>query len=213
VTPVVIYGAGGHGKVIADILERDPAIGLIGWLDDDPRRHGSTFFGHPVVGGLGEVPGLLARGVRHAVVAIGDNVTRDRVAATLTARGMVFVAAIHPSAQLGRGVSVAAGAAIMAGAVVNADTSIGEHAIVNTGATVDHDCRIGRAAHVAVGAHVAGGVTVGDLTLVALGASVGLCVTIGARVVVGAGAVVLEDLPDDVLAVGVPARPVRRDPR
>jgi UDP-perosamine 4-acetyltransferase len=206
---VVIYGAGGHGKVVADVLERDPAIEVIGWLDDDPRRVGAAFFGHPVLGGLAEVPRLLARGVGHAVVAIGDNPSRERLARVLAGHGMAFARAVHPAAQLGRGVTVGAGAVIMAGEVVNADSTIGEHAIVNTGATVDHDCRVGRAAHVAVGAHLAGGVTVGDLTLIALGAGVGPNVAVGARVVVGAGAVVLDDLPDDARAVGIPARPLR----
>lgn len=209
---VVVYGAGGHGKVVMDILERDPEVEIAGWLDDGPGRKGQVVFDHPVLGGMECVAELMEKRIDHVVVAIGDNETRDRIARGLAEAGFGFATAIHPSARLGRGVRLGSGSVLMANVVVNADTVIGDHAVVNTGATVDHECRLGRATHIAPGAHLAGGVTVGDLTLVGIGASVVPGIRIGRRAVVGAGAAVIADVPDGAVVCGVPARPMKAAP-
>ena len=109
-------------------------------------------------------------------------------------------AVISASATLGRGV------AVMAGAVINAESQIGDLAIVNTGAVVDHDCRLGAACHLGPAAALAGGVSLGERAFLGVGARTIPGVTIGADSVVGAGGVVARDLPDGVLAIGVPAK-------
>lgn len=209
---VVVYGAGGHGKVVMDILERDPEIEIAGWLDDNPNRYGEIYFSHPILGGIDCNAELMEKGIDHALVAIGNNGTRDRVACILAKAGFAFVTGVHPSARLGRGVLLGSGSVLMANVVVNADTVIGDHAIVNTGATVDHDCRLGRATHIGPGTHVAGGVTIGDLALIGIGASILPGLQIGHRAIVGAGAAVIADVADDVVVAGVPARPVKGAP-
>jgi len=207
---LVLIGAGGHARVVLDIVRQAARYDIIGLLDRNSALHGTSLDGVPVLGGDDRIEVLRQQGVTHALVAIGDNETRCRLAAGLTARGFSLATAIHPKAIVAPDVSVGAGTVMMAGVVVNPGASIGENAIVNTGATVDHDCTIGACAHIAPGVHLGGGVRVGRLTLVGIGASVIQYKTIGCNVVVGTGAAVIHDVPDNVLVVGVPARVVRQ---
>lgn len=201
---ILILGAGGHGKVVADILCARGAP-VWGFLDDDPTTWGTLRLGLPV---LGAVATHAARAPEGVILGIGDIAARRALVALLgpsvTPRWCV---AIHPRATVARSVAVGCGVAVMAGAVVNPDATLGNHSIINTGATVDHDCVIGPHAHIAPGVHLAGGVRVGCGALVGIGASVMPNVTIGAGAVVAAGAVVIADVPDGVTVRGVPARP------
>ena len=196
--PVVVIGAGGHAKVVvAALLELGTPIAAI--LDDDPAKQGSELLGVAVTGPIAES----AVAGRPAILALGDNTARRRLAARLDGlwRAVVHPAAhVHPSVRLGEGLFVAAGA------IVQPDTILGAHVIVNTGATIDHDCVIGSYAHVAPGAHLAGDVTVGEQTLVGIGAVVAPGVAVGSRAILGAGASVVHDIADGSTAVGVPAR-------
>jgi UDP-perosamine 4-acetyltransferase len=210
--PLVIVGAGGHAKVIVDLLRAaHPGLELIGFTDLDARPRAVA--GLPVLGDDGELERLRAEGVALAFVALGDNRGREAVGARLAALGfrlpqaVSLRAAVSPSVRIGRGV------AVMAGAVINADAAIGDLAIVNSGAVVEHDVEMGVATHVGPGCAVAGSVRVGARSLLGVGASVAPGVIIGADVVVGAGACVVRDLADGVVAMGVPARPVRNMPR
>ena len=204
---VLVYGAGGHGKVVIDILERAGECEVVGVLDDDPALTGLVFLGYRVLGGLG----LLRRQppASNVILAIGDNPARRRLAEELRRLDITAMVAIHPSAQIGKDVSIGEGTVVMAGAVVNSSTKVGCHCILNTGSTVDHDCCIGDYVHICPGAHLAGGVGVGDGALVGVGACVIPDVTIGAGSTIGAGAAVVCDIPPDVAAVGVPARVVQ----
>ncbi|UCC72977.1 MAG: acetyltransferase [Gemmatimonadota bacterium] len=202
--PVVVYGAGGHGKVVLDALElsgRDVA----GFVDDDPQRAGATHCGYPVAARLGDL-GSEEKVV--VVVAIGDAVSRGRVTAELERLGYGLATVVHPSAVLAPDVSVGPGAMVLAAAVINPGVRVGRGAIINTGTVVDHDCAIGDFAHVAPGACLAGGVSVGSGALVGIGAVVLPGVKIGADAVVGASAVVVGDVGDGVTVAGVPAKPV-----
>lgn len=205
---VVIFGASGHAKVVIDVLEKQARARVEFLADDDPALHGQVFYGYRIVCGRNELQARCSgTSDLRCIVTIGDNLARAEVASWLKAHGLSLArAAVHPSAQLARGVSVAAGSVLMAGGVVNSDVVIGHNVIVNTGATIDHDCVIGDAVHVAPGATLCGSVSVGDFTLVGAGAVVHPNVRIGRNVIVGAGATVLENVPDGATVVGTPAR-------
>ncbi len=202
---MLIYGAGGHGRVVADILEHQGDCDIPGFLDDAHDLWGETMFSYPILGGLD----LLARTDlrRHLIiVAVGDNAKRRTLVRAIAALGYSFTNAVHPSCRFGRGVTIGIGAVLMPNAVANAGAVIGAHTILNTAATVDHDCHIGDYVHICPGAHLAGGVVVSDGAQIGIGASVLPGVHIGRGSVIGAGSVVLKDVPDESISVGVPAK-------
>ncbi len=197
---LVIIGASGHGKVIADIAEK---VGYtdISFLDDDPTV---TLCGsHKVVGSCRSV---LSFKSSDFIVAIGNAKVRRRIQSELIGMGLHVVSLVHPSAVIASDVKLGAGTAVMAGAVINPCVKIGQGCIVNTCASVDHDCSIGDYAHVSVGAHVAGTVTVGENTWVGAGAVISNNVEVAADCVIGAGAVVVRNIEETGTYIGVPAR-------
>jgi len=202
---VVILGAGGHARVVCDIL-RLCGHKVIGFLDDDPALTGSQLLGLPVLGGTERVAEL---DIDAAIVGIGENHLRQAFYERLRARGIPPINAIHPSAVIAQDVRLGSGLAVAANVVVNPGSQIGDDVILNTSCSVDHDCLIEEHAHVAPGVRLCGGVSVGRGTLVGVGACVIPYKTIGAEVTIGGGATVTRDLPDGVTAVGVPARIIR----
>ncbi|NIK68751.1 MULTISPECIES: acetyltransferase [unclassified Paenibacillus] len=198
----VIIGAGGHAKVIADILRHDPHVELIGCIGHDSS---ATVLGLTVLGGDELLPELHEQGVRHAFVAIGNNARRHALAKHAEALGFELVNAISPRAYLATGVTLGTGVAVMPGCVIQPDTRIGSYSIINTGATVDHDGNIGNACHIAPGCHLSGNVTVGDESFLGTGTSVIDGMRIGEGCMIGAGAAVISPIPSFSLAVGVPA--------
>ena len=207
---IVVYGAGGHAKVVLDILELQGEYRIAGLIDDDPSRDGKTLLGYGILGS-GEMLGeLKASGVEGAIVAVGDNERRGMIAGLLATIPLPLITAIHPGAHISRGVTIGVGTAVMAGVVINADSVIGDNGIINTGVTVDHDCSLGTCVHLSPGVHVAGGVRIGDHSHVGIGAVVLPGLSIGPRTIVAAGSVVNRNLPPDVVAAGLPARPIRR---
>jgi sugar O-acyltransferase (sialic acid O-acetyltransferase NeuD family) len=205
---LLIWGAAGHASVVADIVraeERYQIAGMIDDLDPQPRQLPTGM----VLGGCDELPKLLAAGVRHIIIGIGDNTMRRRCAAYAQEIGFELVGAVHPRATLAAGLALGAGTVVMAGAVINPGARIGSNVIINTCASVDHDCVLADGIHVCPGTHLAGNVTVGEGTFIGIGSAVRERVRIGAECVVGAGSVVVSDLPDRVLSFGCPARVVR----
>jgi sugar O-acyltransferase (sialic acid O-acetyltransferase NeuD family) len=204
---VVIWGAGGHAKVIADALRNNPAYELAGFLDDvNPDRKGEVIGAVPVLGGRDELVGLLSKGIKRIVIGVGDCEARMRLAQCAMKAGFALATIVHSRSIIASDAVIGQGTFIGAGAVVNAGARIGENVIINTGAIVEHDCLIGSGAHLCPGVVTGGGTSIGEKTWVGIGATLRDHLTIGNRVVVGAGAVVVSDLPDDVLAYGVPAR-------
>ena len=203
----VIYGAGGLGCEVLDILEQAATHRPVAFLDSDPQRGGTQLSGLPVLGGPERLDELLAAGVRCAIVAIGDNATRAALAATLEARGFALVSAIHPlasispSARLGRHVTIGPRATVCVHA------RIGEHAVISAGCIVEHDNVIGPGAFLGPAVRLAGGVTVEELARLEIGSSVIPGRRVGPGAVVRAGAVVIEDVPAGCVVTGVPARP------
>lgn len=200
---VVIIGGGGHAKVVIESLRASGhAVSAIVDADPTPRE----VLGVPVVGDDLQLPGLKEQGLFQLFVAIGDNRLREKLGRKAQGLGFTLVNAIHPSAVISPSAKLGQGVAVMAGVAINADTDIGDLAIINTGAVVDHDGCLGVACHLGPASALAGNVTVGDRAFLGVGARVIPGVTIGADTTVGAGGVVVRDLPDGVLAVGVPAK-------
>ena len=204
--PVVLYGAGGHAKVVLDALEL-MGKSVVGVIDDDSMRHGTEWCGYPVspFAALEE----FGPDVR-VVVAVGDSADRERITTLVLEAGYHLGGVVHPTAAVARDVVLGAGVMILAQAAVNPGSRIGDGTIINTGATVDHDCTVGEFAHVAPGARIAGNVELGSGVLVGVGASVLPGVKIGARATVGAGSVVLSNVQSGDTVVGVPAISVAR---
>lgn len=207
---LAIWGAGGHAGVVADIVRRIGQYEIAGFLDDaHPDRAGEPFSGSTVLGGREQLEALLGRGVGHCIVAVGDCRARLRIAEDARRAGFTLATAIHPRSTIASTAVIGAGTIAAAGSVVNPSARVGENAIVNTCASVDHDCVIEDGVHVGPGAHLGGGVRVGRGTHIGIGAAVVDGARIGEGSIIGAGAVVVDDVPDRVVAVGVPARVIR----
>ncbi len=205
-----VYGASGHGKVVADILlaRKDPSF--VGFVDDREELQGTHVLGFPVLGNGHWLEGEILK--EHVTVAlgVGDNFIRQRLAGRCLAWGAELATPIHPAASVSASAQVGSGSVIMAQAAVNPNARIGRGAIVNTGAIVEHDVVIGDYAHIAPNATMGGASSLGEYAFLAMNATVLQCVSVGSHSIVGAGAVAVHNIPDHVVAFGVPAR-IRRD--
>ncbi len=201
---IAIIGGGGHAKVV---LATAIAMGIVidGIYDDDPDKWGSKILGIPIVGSLIDME---KRSYIKALIAVGDNITRKKLACRFV--NYEWITLIHPSAFVHPSVIVGKGSVIFANVAIQPDTHIGEHCIINTGATVDHDCVVGDFTHIAPGVNLAGGVLVGEGVFLGIGSSVILGKNIGEWTTVGAGGVVISDIPSYSVAVGIPARILKR---
>lgn len=206
----VIFGAGGHGRVVLDILANMGTFEVVGFVDSNPRLEGRRIDGLPVLGRPDQLDQLRENhGLECAIVAIGDNGARRELADRAESLGLTLINAIHPSANLARNVSLGRNIVVAAGALVCAHCQIGDSAILNTGCIVDHESLIGTATHICPGARLAGRVTVESGAFVGIGATVIQSVRVGYEAIIGAGAVVVEDVAPMSTVVGVPARPIR----
>ena len=206
---IFVFGASGHAKVVIDVIEKQGLYEIAFLVDDDLSLKGTDFFDYPVIGGKDDLLAITVPPLK-AIVAIGSNAARCKVSAWLKENSFEMVSAIHPSAQLSRGVQVGAGSVVMAGVCINADTVVGEDVIINTRASVDHDCVIGDGVHLAPGSTLCGTVSVGEQSFVCAGATIIPNLTVGQNVVVGAGSTLINDVPDDVIVVGSPATLLRQ---
>lgn len=211
-TKVVGLGAGGHAAVVIEILRAAGDVEIVGLLDPDPNLRNTSVLGVPVLGDDALLEALHEKDVRYAFIGVGgtgDTQPRQRLFATARSHGFDMIAAVHPSAVVSPSATLGFGPTVGAGAVINARARIGDNVIVNTGAIVEHDCVIGHHVHIATGARLAGAVTIGEGTHVGIGAVVRQCLNIGPDVLVGAGAVVVGDVSANVVVTGVPARVTR----
>ena len=184
---IYIYGASGHGLVVADIA-RNNGYDEIVFLDDASERKFS--------------PELEKFDI---IIAIGENKTRQKVSQKVEAAGFDIVNLIHKSAVVSESAVIEKGVVVMPNAVINAKAHIKEGAIINSGAVIEHECDIGKFAHISPNAALAGNVSVGEFTHIGIGSSIIQGISIGKNCIIGAGSVVVRDIKDGTKAYGVPA--------
>ena len=206
---ILILGAGGHGRVVLDIILQAAQHQVVGFLDNNPAMIGRRVDGIPVYGGVDKLSQFASElDVQGVIIAIGDNGTRQGLARQVESARIELISAVHPSATVARNATIGRNVVIASGTVVCAHCQIGDSAILNTGCIIDHQTMIGEGCHICPGVRVAGRVKVESGSFVGIGATVVPNVTLGCECVVGAGAVVIEDVPPLATVVGVPARPV-----
>ncbi len=206
---VIGLGAGGHAKVILDILKNMGGIKVDGLLDPNRKLWNTTVMGTKVLGDDGLLPMLAAEGLRNVFIGLGstgDCTQRVRLWKFARGLGLDVIWAIAPSAYISDSAHLGTGITVMPHAVINTEARLGDNVIVNSGSIVEHDCVLGDHVHVASGAKLASSVTVGDFSHIGAGATVLQCIKVGEGSVVGAGAVVTKDVPDHAVVVGCPAR-------
>lgn len=203
---IVIAGASGFGKEVLDILRHEPNNDIVGFIDKDEKLFGSKINGVPVLGDDAILAKLHSEGVSAVVVAIGDHRIRRRLFDLALDYGYELINVIHPSAYISRYAELGRGVIIYAGVVINTNVRIGDNVLLNSGATIGHDTKIGGDVNINPGANIAGRVLIKRGAYIGIGASISENLTIGEGSVVGAGSVVVRDVPDNVVATGVPAR-------
>jgi len=202
---LAIVGAGGHGKVVADLAE------TLGWSDihffDDGYPGKKVLEKWLIVGDFKQLCE-----VHHqydgVIVAIGNNQVRFTMLEQLQDSGAPLVSLIHPQSFVSKYALINKGVVIFANATVNAFAQLGVGAIVNVNASIDHDCIVGAAVHVCPGANLAGGVRVATKSWIGIGSCIIQQVTISENVMIGAGSVVIRDVPEGMVMVGNPAKPL-----
>lgn len=198
---LIIIGAGGHGKVLADNALKNGYTDIC-FVDDHAT---GLCMGFPIVGTSADIPGL-DDDKTDFIIGIGNNEIRKMIAEKYSVH---WASLIHPSAQIAVNVSIGKGTAVMAGAIINVDTTVGEHCIINTGAIVEHDNVIEKYAHISPGAKLGGTTHVGQQSHIGIGATVINNIEVCSNCTVGAGAVVIKNIVDKGAYVGVPVKKIK----
>lgn len=194
---IFIYGASGHGKVIADIIHAS-GFTVGGWIDDDPSKnclswdHFCTLHQHAQI-----------------ALGIGSNTLRSTIAKKIKTAGHTLPVLIHPTAVVSPSASLKGGSVVMPLCVINSEAKIGEGTIINSGSIIEHNCSIGNYVHISPNSSLAGNVTIGDYTHIGIASTIIQGLTIGKESVIGAGSTVISNLPDRITAVGIPAKIIK----
>jgi len=206
---ILVFGAGGHVKVVIDIIEKLGTFKIEGIVDK--KKSTEPFLTYPVIG----EDEIVALNVKKGLVAILDNWSRAKTVNHIKELipDFAFIKAIHPSAEIAAHIEIGDGTVVMPGVVINSGVHIGQHCIVNTRAAIDHDCTLKDFSSVSAGAILGGQVTVGTNASVSMGAILMPGTGVGDHSEIGAGSVVVKTIPDNVLAFGTPCKVVRmREP-
>lgn len=205
---IIIIGASGHGKVVANILLRQHRV-VVGFIDA-AKPIGSLVLSYPVIGREEELPVLIRQHqITAAIVAIGDNWIRGKVQIRILALDLPIISAIDPSAIIGANTRIGNGAVICPGCIIGPDCFIGNGCLLNTKASLDHDCRMDDFSSLAPGVTTGGTVIIGIYSAICLSASISHRIIIGKHVVVGASSLIRHDIPDYSVVYGIPAKVIR----
>ncbi|ADA66518.1 sugar O-acyltransferase, sialic acid O-acetyltransferase NeuD family [Thermotoga petrophila RKU-10] len=205
---IVLVGGGGHCKVVISVLKESGNFEIVG-ISDLKGNLEKEILGIPVKFTDDDLPFLFKEGVKNALVTIGsvgNPEKRVKLFEYLKSIGFKLPVVISKHAIVKENVTIEEGTIVMPGAIINPGTKIGKNVIINTGSIIEHDCVIGDHVHVAPGAVLSGGVIVDSETHIGAGAVIIQNIRIGKKTIIGAGAVVVRDIPDMVVAKGVPAR-------
>ena len=203
--PIIIWGGGGHGHVVIDLLRSTGGWDIAG-IVDSVHPAGTMIMGIPVLGDEDILPELLEKGIRDLVVAVGDCSARAGMIGRALSIGFRLPVIAHPSAILYPSAVIGSGSVLCAGAIAGAGACVGRGVILNTRSVIDHDSKIGDFSHIAPGAVLCGYVTVGSETLIGAGTVVRDHLEIGSRVVIGAGSVIIKPVSDGQTVYGNPGR-------
>jgi len=210
---VVGLGAGGHAKVVIEIIRLMDKYDIVALLDPESGLQGKKLSEITVLGDDSKLDELQDSGVTHFFIglgSVGDSSTRKRLFEQATVAGMRPINVIHPGSEISVSAQIGEGATIMANVVINASAVIGINNIINTGAIVEHDCILGDHVHLATGAKLASTVTIGTGAHIGAGSTVRQLINIGEEAIIGAGATVVKDVPAGLTVVGNPAMPIKR---
>lgn len=210
-TKLIIFGAKGHARVIADAALRSGTFDVLGFVERDDASAQTE--GMKILGHESELPAIITKhpGVS-GFVGVGDNRIRRKIVEDIRGRypDLGFATVVHPSAVIAEGVQLGAGVFVAASVTLNCGTRIGDHAVVNTSASVDHDCAVGDFGFIAPGVVLAGAVKVGAGAFIGTGAVVIPNMDIGNDAIVGAGSVVIRRVAGGTTVAGNPARSITR---
>ena len=207
---IVLIGGGGHCKVVISILKKLDKFEIAGIVDNYKAR--SLISGVKIIGIDDDLRDTYKSGIHYALITIGstkDNTKRYRLFKMAGEIGYNFPVIISPEAIVDESVKIDEGTVIMLGCIINIDSSIGKNCIINTGSIIEHDCKIGDHCHIAPGVHISGAVNIGELSFIGISATIIQGIKIGRNVTIGAGAVVMNDFPDNVIALGNPAKIIK----
>src|SRR3989344_8556722 len=197
----IIVGAGGQARVVLDILKHDRNIGVVGIVDNIKHR-GENIDGVPIIGPLDKLPELAKKmKIDGAIVAVGDNVIREKYFKTLKKDGFTLINAIHPTASIADSAEIGEGVVICREAIISVEAKVGDDTIINSGSILEHQDMIGNHVHIAPGVNIAGKVKIGNGAFIGIGSTIIQNVKIGGGSIIGAGSVVIKDIPDNVVAV------------
>lgn len=206
----VIFGAGQNGLQVYHILKHDPSVEVVGFLDGNPERHGKTHCGLPILGDLDLVPELVKReGVEAGIAAIGDNRIRAKISKALGDMGLMRINAIHPQTIIDDTVRLGKGVIVEMGVAIHPLATVGDCVFIGGSTVIAHHSIVGDNVLLGGGVIFGGDVQIGENSLIGVGAVLQPHVRIGKNVIVGIGAAVINDLPDNAVAVGVPAKIIR----
>jgi len=208
---VVGLGAGGHAAILIEMIRAVGGYEIVEVTDRRAELWGGDVLGVPIRGADDRLPGLRDAGVTAAFIGVGavkSVAVRKRLFEQALSLGFELITVVHPRAFVAPSVTIGQGTMVLPAAVINSRSTIGDNVTIYSGVLIEHDTHVGHHTHLSPGVHVAGGVRIEAECFIGIGASIIQNVTIGTRAVVGAGGVVLQDLPAECIAVGIPARPI-----
>lgn len=209
---IVLIGGGNQAHYTIDIIHKENKYNIVGIIDSI-HDIGSDRFGYKILGRQENLVDLVKEyNIHGGIISIGDNWIRYLISEQIKnlVPSFVFINAIHPSVIIGENVEIGNGVVMMAGCIINPKAKIGHFTFFATGAQVEHDCNIGDYASISAGSITGGYVTLGKYSSITLGVTVLDRIDIGENTVVGSGSLVLNSLPDNVLAYGNPCKIIRK---